>query len=654
MSSESTQSQAAQAPTGFSLPLQAIQPLFVWGSSDGEPDREGLEELIKRLDTVRKYAGRIEQRFGAETENAHERFRQSARNLLHYLSLRHFDLRPIQGTLSALGLASLDRTEAHTLASVYAVRRALERVIGERVTRSLDPEPAVEFDEGSEFLAANTKALLGSGREGRDVRIMVTLPSAAADDYDIVRELLECGMDCARVNCAHDGSAAWARMIDHLERAKRETGLDCRISMDLAGPKLRTGALTPGPRVIKWKPERDLHGRVVSPARIWFAPKGVKPPGALADAVVPIPAEWVALAEPGDRIHLVDVRDAKRKVRIVACEQGGFWGEARHTAYVETGTELTLVHPASSPDSDTDHTHRIGELPAIEVPIILSAGDTLVLHRDARPGEPAVRDVRGRVIEPAHISCTLPQVFTKVQVGEPIRLDDGKIEGVVRAVSEDEMQIEVTLAKPGGTKLRGDKGINFPESDLATGALTDKDLADLDFVAEHADMVAMSFVNEPGDVLQLHDELQARGGRDIGIVLKIETRRAFQRLPWLLLTAMRRHPVGVMIARGDLAVECGWERLAEVQEEILWLCEAAHVPVIWATQVLEGLAKKGLPSRAEITDAAMGVRAECVMLNKGPYINRAVHTLDHILQRMQQHQVKKGATLRNLTLAGDL
>ena len=62
--------------------------------------------------------------------------------------------------------------------------------------------------------------------------------------------------------------------------------------------------------------------------------------------------------------------------------------------------------------------------------------------------------------------------------------------------------------------------------------------------------------------------------------------------------------------------------MAEVQEEILWICEAAHVPVIWATQVLETLAKEGMPSRAEITDAAMGHRAECVMLNKGPHSPR--------------------------------
>jgi len=106
-----------------------------------------------------------------------------------------------------------------------------------------------------------------------------------------------------------------------------------------------------------------------------------------------------------------------------------------------------------------------------------------------------------------------------------------------------------------------------------------------------------------------------------------------------------------MIARGDLAVECGYQRLAEVQEEILWFAEAAHLPVIWATQVLETLAKKGMPSRSEITDAAVGERAECVMLNKGPYAVRAVQILDDILQRMQAHQEKKSAMLRQLHLA---
>jgi len=163
-----------------------------------------------------------------------------------------------------------------------------------------------------------------------------------------------------------------------------------------------------------------------------------------------------------------------------------------------------------------------------------------------------------------------------------------------------------------------------------------------------ADMIGLSFVQRPADVESLRSHLKQLGASQLGIVLKIETRRGFDNLPGLLLAAMKHQAAGVMIARGDLAVECGYERLAEVQEEILWACEAAHMPVIWATQVLDSLAKTGRPSRSEITDAAMGERAECVMLNKGPYIIDAMRTLDDILRRMQSHQSKKRPLLRAL------
>ena len=196
--------------------------------------------------------------------------------------------------------------------------------------------------------------------------------------------------------------------------------------------------------------------------------------------------------------------------------------------------------------------------------------------------------------------------------------------------------------------MRAAKGINVPDTRLPIPALTEKDIADLTTVVEVADLVEISFVQDPSDVLRLHHALARLGGDQLGVVLKIETRRAFERLPELLLTAMRRPGVGVMIARGDLAVEVGYERLAELQEEILWLCEAAHLPVIWATQVLEQLAKSGLPSRAEISDAAMSERAECVMLNKGPHIDEAVVVLDDILSRMAEHHYKKNALLPQL------
>jgi pyruvate kinase len=163
-------------------------------------------------------------------------------------------------------------------------------------------------------------------------------------------------------------------------------------------------------------------------------------------------------------------------------------------------------------------------------------------------------------------------------------------------------------------------------------------------------MVGYSFVETAAHVTTLQLELAARreDWRSLALVAKIETPRAVHNLPEIIVQVAGQQPLAIMIARGDLAIELGFERLAEMQEEILWLCEAAHVPAIWATQVLEGLVTKGLPSRGEMTDAAMAARAECIMLNKGPNASAGVSALARLLHRMGEHQHKKTATLRAL------
>jgi pyruvate kinase len=290
-------------------------------------------------------------------------------------------------------------------------------------------------------------------------------------------------------------------------------------------------------------------------------------------------------------------------------------------------------------------------MPPLQQGIMLKRGDELLLMREQMLGRPAQFDAAGQKISPAVISCTLPEVFSQVRAGEGVWFDDGKIGGIIREVQSEGLLVEITHVKPNGARLGADKGINLPDTSIKLPAITPKDLEHLKFIVAHADLVGMSFVRHERDVYELQSRLHELNGDHLGIVLKIETRQAFERLPNLILAAMQHHSVGVMIARGDLAVECGYERMAEVQEEILWVCEAAHMPVIWATQVLESLAKKGQPSRAEITDAAMGERAECVMLNKGPHIVEAVMALDNILHRMQEHQAKKTSRLRRLRLS---
>jgi pyruvate kinase len=293
----------------------------------------------------------------------------------------------------------------------------------------------------------------------------------------------------------------------------------------------------------------------------------------------------------------------------------------------------------------------VGAIPSKPKTLRLNVSDTLLLTRSLDPGQPSKYDKKKQLTSPARIGATLPEFFDCVRPGEPIWFDDGKIGGTIRTVTPENVTVEITQARPAGEKLGAEKGINVPESQLGLSSLTKDDLEALPFVVNNADIVGYSFVRKESDVRDLQARLADLGGENLGIILKIETREGFEQLPALLLAAMRSRTVGVMIARGDLAIECGYERLAEVQEEILWICEAAHVPVVWATQVLESLAKTGVPSRSEITDAAMGERAECVMLNKGPYIIAAVQILDDILHRMQAHHEKKRSMLRKLHVA---
>jgi pyruvate kinase len=328
------------------------------------------------------------------------------------------------------------------------------------------------------------------------------------------------------------------------------------------------------------------------------------------------------------------------------------WAEAVRTAYIVPGLVFEVRGARQNGTSRAAWRGKVEGFPPKEQTLRLKLGDTLVLSKSLEPGRPAQYDNKGKLLRPAQIGVSLPEFFDSVRPGEPVWLDDGKIGGVIRCVGPKTVNVEITQARPSGEKLGPEKGINAPESVLRLSSLTKEDLETLRFVVRNADMVGYSFVRSETDVLELQSRLAALGADDkLGIVLKIETREGFDQLPRLLLAAMRGSAIGVMIARGDLAVECGYQRLAEVQEEILWICEAAHVPVVWATQVLESLAKKGIPSRSEITDAAMGERAECVMLNKGPYIVTAVRILDDILRRMQAHQEKKRSMLRKLHLA---
>jgi pyruvate kinase len=473
------------------------------------------DALRDRLGTLRReieeYAGMLLDEWRPALGAS--RFLPSAENLAHYLAFRRADLRDMQPGLQALGLSTLGRSEAHVMPSLDAVIASLACIAG--LTGGQFPE-AEAFAVGPATLLENQSRIFGNDPAGPRTRIMVTLPSEAAQDARLLVALIGEGADCVRINCAHDDEHAWSAMIRHTRQAAKALGRDVRVLMDLAGPKIRI-------REVDAKKETRLF--------------------------------------PGDRF-------------IIAA---------------------SLADKCPLPQVTLSH----------------------------------------------------PQLVDQLVAGTGLWMDDGKLGARVVANSEATVTAEVTFARSKGYRLKPEKGVNLPGLDLDIPALTENDLLHLGFIAANADIIGYSFVQTPADIRRLADELAGRmEGRAMpALMLKIETPLAVRNLPRLLVQAGSMMSVAVMIARGDLAVEIGLPRLSEVQEEILWLCEAAHVPVVWATQVLETLVKEGAATRAETTDAAMGQRAECVMLNKGPHIVEAVAFLDGILRRMDRHQTKKSAKL---------
>lgn len=442
----------------------------------------------------------------------------AAKNLVHYLTLRNEDIRDLQDLLHKHGLSSLASSESHIRSQLQSILARL----GKKYTAAETDTCTYEYN--LKQIGQKSKILFGEKIDPVIPHIMVTFDATFADNYSIIKNLLQNGMNVARINCAHDDESTWSRMIHHLKRACEYTGLHCKIYMDLAGPKIRTRLMNKG----------KVNGKVK-----------VKE------------GEMVWLAD--------DVKDFKD-----------------------------------------------GE-------IVIS------------PNEPGI--------------------IAMLKKGERVYIDDGIIKGVIESITKNGAAVRIVRISSDKKQIKTGKGINFPDSEISISSLTDFDKACLPFICEHADMVGYSFIRFPSDLAGLQDILKKLSPQPPHIIIKIETPEAVKNLPGLLLQGMHKKAFGLMIARGDLAVEIGLERMGEIQEEILWICEAAHVPVIWATQVLEALNKSGRATRSEITDAAHAAMAECVMINKGDHTIEVIETLRDILHRAGGHHIKKRFTFRPLSIA---
>lgn len=594
---------------------------------------EQLQQMSTQLDEVMNLIQQQDADHVSKMETVCPIYRESAKNLMHYAAFRGFDARTMQKGLKQLGLTRLANAEGNILGSLTNLKTVVDSLLGKSAHANGDR--FLSIGEGKKLLEKHTDQLFGGNSKPRRVRIMVTQPSEAATDYDLVLGMVKQGMDCARVNCAHDGPQVWKSIIDNVRKAAEECSTTVKIAMDLAGPKIRTGTIKEGPRIKKFKSPKKNHSekgmvfiKLVPDSKLELKPNEL-----------PVQKKWMKKLRVGDDIRIKDLRGRSRKIKVVQAEKDFVMLLSPKSVHIEAGTVLR-------PSRKIMKKGKVGDLPAVEQSILLHEGDVLMVAGESKAAILPVFDAEGNLMEPGRISCNPPEIVQKMKVGAPILFDDGKIEGVIVDTEPDKFKVKITRAAEGGVTLKAEKGINVPTLDLGISGLTDKDKEDLKFVAQHADIVNFSYVNNEADVNELLNELQRLDVKDkLGVILKIETQLAYKNLIGILVTAMQTKNLGIMIARGDLALEVGWKNMGMVQEGILSFCSAAHIPVVWATQVLEGLAKKGMPSRSEITDITSSVQAECVMLNKGPHIHRAISFLDEVLANIESSHDKKEVML---------
>lgn len=604
--------------------------------------QERLQKILAEVVRIEDHVEAFVAANGDTLAAVHPHYRASAENLLQYVALRQLELRKLQLELGEWGLTSLGRCEGHVRSSLRELRRRLEDAL--RIASSA-PASALSRAEAERLLHEHTRELLGERPAERHVAIMVT-----ADDEPPSEEacagLIDAGMNVLRINTAHGSPEVWRETAAVARRVAARMNRKLSIQVDLQGPKIRTAAMrSEGPAVVRFRPEKDALGRVVRELRVPITGAG----DPVASAALHVPDEWLAELRVGDELETRDSRDRRRRFHI--CEVGPRTavGALARTCYLTPECKLTWLR-----DGEPRGTAPVvGILPSAGY-LPLQVGDEVQLWLDGSPCEPGVRAADGRSwLVPPRIGLVLDEVALELAPEQRVLLDDGKLEAVITSTHREVAHARVVRTAKPVVKLRAEKGVNFPDSAPLASALSARDREVLPAVLELAEVIAISFVRGRADLRAAIDEIARLGGdrKPVGIIVKIETAQAVAALPSLLLEALRHFPTGVMIARGDLAVEVGFERLAEVQQEILWFAEAAHLPVVWATQVLDGLARTGIPSRAEVTDASMSVQAECVMLNKGPFVADACRTLDVILRRMEAHQFKKLSLYRPLSIS---
>ncbi len=251
---------------------------------------------------------------------------------------------------------------------------------------------------------------------------------------------------------------------------------------------------------------------------------------------------------------------------------------------------------------------------------------------DLKTGDKIVITTEKIVGDEHRVSINYKAFPREVKKGDHVMVDDGKKQFEVVSIKGEEVTCKILV----GGNTKGKRGVNLPDSDISVASLTEKDLADLEFgIKNKVDYVALSFVRKPSDISELRDILKKRK-LNAGIIAKVETPQAIKNIDQIIKLSD-----GIMIARGDLAIEVPFEKVPLYQKMIIKKCKKAKKFVITATQMMESMIKSPVPTRAEVADVANAILdgTDAVMLSEettlGEFPVAAVSAMTRIAEEIE-------------------
>lgn len=289
-------------------------------------------------------------------------------------------------------------------------------------------------------------------------------------------------------------------------------------------------------------------------------------------------------------------------------------------ASAKTGMPVAFLQDLGGPKI------RIGEFATESGRVTIKKGQTFTL---------TTKEIKG---DETKAYVNYKKLTSEIKVGHTVMLDDGKKRLTVTKLKGDEIICKVEV----GGELKGRRGVNLPDTDISISSLTPKDKKDLEFgLKNNVDFFALSFVRRPKDVLDLRKILDAAKSK-AHIISKIETPQAVENIDEII-----RISDGIMVARGDLAVEVPAEKVPLIQKMIIRKCNEAGKPVITATQMLESMINSPVPTRAEVSDVANAILdgTDAIMLSEettlGQYPIEAVSLMTRVAEHVEQDFIKE-------------